>query len=121
MATSTPSIRDQIRSATLGQTAEFKKEVVTYNGIDVEIRQPSNKSRKAIMAKSMKGDKVDFADFMAHAVIENTYVPETEVRVFEAADYDVMMEKATGSFLDQFGETASKLMNVEEGDEDPND
>lgn len=119
---SAKSLRDQIRAATLGQTAEFKKEIVKYNGVDVEIRQPSNKSRKAIMAKSMTEDgKVDFADFMAYAVIENTYVPDTDELVFEATDYDVMLSKPTGGFMDRFGTTTSELMNVEEGEEGKND
>ena len=65
--------------------------------------------------------RINFADFMAYAVIENTYVPDTEELVFEPMDYEVMLSKPTGGFMDQFGEEASKLMNVEDGDEGPND
>ena len=111
------SIRDQIRSATIGEKSEFKSKIVKYNGVEVEIRQPSVKSRKDIMAKAMTDNgTVDFAEFLTFAVLFNTYVPDTNELVFEDTDYDALMAKPTGGFLDKFGSDAAELMNVEDGE-----
>ena len=116
------SIRDQIRAATIGEKSEFKSKIVKYNGIEVEIRQPSVKSRKEIMTKAMTDTgTIDFAEFLTFAVLYNTYVPDTEELVFEDTDYDGLMAKPTGGFMDQFGADAAELMNVEDGDGAKND
>ena len=111
----TKSIRDQIRAATLGEKAEFRNEVVDYNGIKVELRQPTVKARKQIMDKAVKDNgNIDILMFMTWGVIYNTYVPDTNDLVFEDADFDAMMEKPTGGFLDKFGAKISELLNIEE-------
>lgn len=106
--------RDSIRKALLGSKSEFKKEVVKFNGVKVEIRQPSMKARRDIMKRATNEKGVDVLEFIVWSVIENTYVENTEEKVFESADYDALMEKPTGGFIDKFGEVASKLMNIDE-------
>lgn len=109
------SQRDAIRAATLGQNVPFKKEVVNYNGVDVEIRQPSHKSRRELFKKCTdESGKVDMLAFLAYAVILNTYVPGTEETVFEESDFEVMVAKPAGGFLDKYGSVAASLLNVEE-------
>lgn len=108
------SIRNSIRAATLGFTVPFKSEIINFNGVDVEIRQPSHKSRTELYKKATdESGKVDMLSFLTYAVILNTYVPGTQETVFEESDFEVMVAKPVGGFLDKFGETASKLLNVE--------
>lgn len=110
----TKSIRDQIRAATVGAKPEFKSEVVEYAGIEVEIRQPSQKDRKELMKKCQDKDgRLDPLEFTVWAVIRNTFVPGTNERVFESGDYDKMIEMPAGGFIDQFGEKAMDLFNSE--------
>jgi len=112
------SIRDSIRSATVGSKAEFKKEIVEFNGRKVEIRQPSVKVRRELFKRCMDDQgRVDSMDFLVWAVIYNTYVPGTDERVYDEEDYDAFISKPAGGFMDKFGEVASKLMNVEESTE----
>jgi len=98
----------------MGAKSEFKNKIVKYKGIEVEIRQPSYKARKEVMQRAMEGDKINTLEFLVWAVIENTYVKGTNERVFEDTDYDSLVEKPVGGFMDKFGEVAAELMNVEE-------
>ena len=108
------SDRDAIRKATLGAKKNFKTEVVAFNGVEVEIRQPSHKARKNLI-KKVRDDQgnVDPFDFVVWATIENVYVPGTDEKVFDPEDYDMLMEQPTGSFLDEFGEKAVEIFNPE--------
>lgn len=108
------SIRDQIRAATIGAKSEFKTELVDWNGVEVEIRQPTHKSRKELFNKCKDKDgNLDATEFLVWSVIRNTYIPKTNETVFEAADYDALVEKPAGGFLDKFGEVAVRLFNPE--------
>lgn len=110
------SVRDKIRAATLGKPVQFKSKVFDYEGIDVEFRQPNLKDRQLLINKARKADgELDFVEFLVWSVIANTYVPETSEKVFDDADYDVMIKQNSGSFVDQFGTEIASLMNVEEG------
>ncbi|MCK5604287.1 hypothetical protein KAR91_20530 [Candidatus Pacearchaeota archaeon] len=111
----TKTLRDQIRAATLGEKSEFKNEIVTYNGVKVELRQPTVKVRKDLMDKSMNEDgKINVLMFMTYGVIYNTYIPDTNELVYEETDFDAMMDKPVGCFLDSFGEKISNLLNIED-------
>ena len=112
------SVRDAIRKATLGTTAKFKSEKVKFNGVEVEIRQPSVKGRKELFHRCMdEAGRVDTMEFLTWGVIYNTYVPGTDELVFEDSDYDALVSRPSGGFLDKFGEVAARLMNEEEDSE----
>ena len=111
----TKTLRDQIRAATLGEKSEFKNEIVTYNGVKVELRQPTVKVRKDLMDKSMNEEgKINVLMFMTYGVIYNTYLPSTNELIYEGTDLDAMMEKPVGGFLDIFGERVANLLNIED-------
>jgi len=112
MSTST---RKSVRDALLGKAPEFKKEIVEYEGIEVEIRQPSMKVRKQVMKRATdKEGNTDIFDFLIWSVIENTYFVGSDEKIFEDTDYDSLVERPSGGFMDKFGEVAASLMNVEE-------
>lgn len=106
--------RKQTRDALLGAKEEFKAEVVEFNGVKVEIRQPSYKARREIMKRARDGDNIDPFEFLVWAVIENTYVESGDEKVFEDTDYEALVSRPVGGFIDKFGEKASELMNLEQ-------
>lgn len=109
------SVRDRIRSATVGKSEQFKSKTFTYNGVDVEFRQPCLKDRQLLINKARNKDgEFDFIEFLIWSVISNTYVPETNEKVYDESDYDSMVAKPSGSFVDKFGSEIAELMNVED-------
>lgn len=107
--------RDAILTATIGAKKVFRKEVVEFNGVKVEIRQPSNKSRRELLKRVRDKDgTIDPLEFLVWSVIENTYVPDTEEKVFEPGHYDALMEQPVGGFLDKFGEVAAEVFTPKE-------
>lgn len=115
------STRDAIRKATIGQKKNFKSEVVEFNGVEVEIRQPSHKRRRELLKKARDKDgNVDPLDFLVWATIENVFVPDSDETVFEPADYDQLIEQPTGGFLDKLGEKAIEIFNPTDGEDSNN-
>ena len=109
------SIRDKIRAKTVGSTTQFKSKKFDYEGIEVEFRQPNLKDRKLLLKKARdKNGEFDMIEFIVWSVISNTYVPDTNEKVFDETDYEVMLNQNTGSFVDKFGAEIAELMNVEE-------
>lgn len=113
------SARDKIRNATMGKTPEFKNVIKKYNGVDVEFRQPTIRSRNTLNTICSKVNKedgtvtVDVFEFLVWAVIQNTFVPGTNEKVYEASDYDSLVENPAGGFMDEFGAIAAELVNVD--------
>jgi len=110
------SQRDKIRAATLGKSKSLGSETVTVNGTQIELRQPTVKVRNDLLqaAKTEDGD-VDFNDFLLRGVIQCAYVPGTNERVYEDADYETLAGQPTNSFVDECSEAVMRLMNVTPG------
>lgn len=107
------STRDNIRKATVGAKKEFRKELTEWDGLEVEVRQPSVLSRRELLnACSDEEGNVDGQELMIWALIQNTYVPGTDEKVFDRADYDSIVNQPTGGFVDHFGKVALEVMNV---------
>jgi hypothetical protein len=110
------SKRNALRSAILGKSPVFRKEIVEYEGEKYEVRQPSYKARKELFNKCMdENGKIATGEFLTWGVIYNTYVPDSDELVFEESDYDVLMSMPSGGILDKLGSVASKLLNAEDG------
>lgn len=117
--------RNDTRSKVLGGAADAKKILLTINGAEVEVRQPSMASRARIMRagtpdavlgkKRKKGAPVrnEILDVQIEAVIACTFVPGTNQPVFDAADRKTFMELPSGSWADKLFEAAMELINVD--------
>ena len=108
------SVRDKLRSKTVGAPKNFKSTTVEIDGEEFEIRQPSVKERMDIFNHSSKDGGVNALDFQLWSVIRTCYVPGTNERVFEDSDYSVLADQPAGSFLDKLGEAAMTMLNLEE-------
>lgn len=111
------SVRDKIRAASVGAKKNFRSELVTWgegeDAIEVEIRQPSVKERRQLMrAVTDETGEIDGQELLIWAVINQTYVPGTNEKVYDASDYDSLVSSPTGSYVDRFGQVALEVMNV---------
>jgi hypothetical protein len=116
-------MRDKIRGLTVGRKKQFKRETVDLgDGVIVEVKQPSVKERSKLVQEAHEQGKLiagkeqgfDPAVFQVLCIIQLTYEPGTDTRVYERADFDSMMENPTESegWLDKIGEVAMKMVNV---------
>ena len=108
------SKRDELRAATIGAKKDFKKIKYKWNGQEFEFRQPTIGVRSRLRDRCMdERFGIDQIAFAVWSVIECTYVPGTEEKVFDESDYDTILEDPTGNFLDTFADELAPLMNVE--------
>lgn len=103
------SLKDAIRKATVGSKAEYKTTEIEFEGQKVVFRQPSLKQRKDLIEKSVVNKEIDGVSMQVWSVIYLTY-DEQGNRVFDEADYDALMNKPAGGFVDLFSEHALKLL-----------
>lgn len=107
--------RDELRKVTIGAKREFEKKLFTFEGKSFEFRQPTIGIRKKVRDKAMKNplEPMDTLEFYIWCVIELTFVPGTDEKVFSEEDYDTLLESPSGGFMDVFAEECSYLMNVD--------
>jgi len=109
------SLRDRLRAKTLGSGVKRHEEAVEIDGETFIVRQPTVAQRSDILKKSKANtgdtERLDIGEMQVWAVIHCTYTPDGE-QVFEPADYDALRNQPTGSFVDQLGSVALRLMNV---------
>jgi len=105
---------DKLRAATIGAKKNFKSETIEFNGVKFEIRQPSVSARSELTKQCTGSDgQINMFKFLVWLVIELTYEPNTDNKVFTAEDYDTLVGQPTGGFVDAFSEVAASLVNVD--------
>lgn len=111
------SLKDDLRKLTVGSKSEYKTIQIDFKGSVVVFKQPSLRQRKDIITKSVGEDReIDGVSMQVWSVIYLTHDSEGN-RVFDETDYDSLMEKPAGSFVDTFAESAMKLLGNMEEDE----
>ena len=109
------SKRNALRSAILGSTPAFRKEIVTFEGNEYEVRQTTRKIRGELFKKCTKENgQMDALEMLLWGAIFCTFEPGSNERVFEEADYAVLSEQPTGGIVDKLGKVAMELLNVED-------
>jgi len=118
-------IKDKIREKTVGAKKQFKEKKVWIDEDDdlyVIVKEPSVAQRTQILQKAqaqsagVEGDfdKIDTGKMQVYAIINCTYTPDGE-KVFDEADVENMLNTPTTvEWLDEVGEVAMNLMNVQE-------
>lgn len=120
MAEKVVSLKDKLRAKTVGAKKEFRQEEVLFNGETFIVKQPNVAQRAYILSKSKvqsamgkdDPDKMDIGELMVWATIHCTYTPDNE-KVFDESDYESLISQPAGGFVDVFGGTATRLMNVD--------
>jgi hypothetical protein len=103
---STAPTAESIRSQIFGRGKRFKKERVTLFGATVEFRQPT--------VRSLLGgdDEETTAHRTARLIVENTYVPGTNDRVFSEEHIDDLMSMQFDKSLNRISELIQEFTGV---------
>ena len=119
--------RDLVRSLTIGAKKHFKKQLFTYKPEDgdefqVEFREMTRKKRSKLMKLATKiikkndgseAEKTDNELFMMYVMIEMTFIPGTNDRVFEEGDIESLWESpASSGFVEAFIEEIGKMLGT---------
>lgn len=105
--------RDEIRSRTLGASKVFKSRIVEYNGIKIEIKEPSVEGWSDIINHAHQEGEISFKEFLIWSVISCSFVPGTDVRVFDQSDYNGLKTQPKSGFVGEFSEIANELMALD--------
>lgn len=108
-------LRDKIRAKTVGSNKIFKSRIVEFDGVDIEIKEPSVKTwgqiLKAVMTIEDGVSKTEMDKYLIWSVIYCAFVPGTNDLVFEDADYDSLESFPRSGFVGEFSEIAMDMMN----------
>lgn len=107
---------NDLRSLTLGKAANFNKKLVSIEGKNVEVREPSERVRQLIMdecgAKTNKDGTVamDIAKARAYSMIHLCYVPGTDTKIFKPTDLNALLEQPISSgWASSLGDAALQM------------
>jgi hypothetical protein len=119
------NLRDKIRSLTVASKKHFKSELFSYadggEEIKVEFRELTRKRLSQLMKKATTRetnnegkeiDRVDNDKFMYYAIIEMTFIPETDEQVFEEGDIESfeMQPASNDNFITLFSKQINKMI-----------
>ncbi len=113
-------LKNKIRAKTIGAQKVFKSKIVKFEDIEIEIREPSVKAWGQILKSAMGTEGVDSTNKMEYdkylilSVIHCSYVPETDEKVFEDTDYEVLENLPKSGFIGEFSEIAMDMMNADQ-------
>ena len=117
----TKSLKDKIRAATVGKRKTFKSEIVSFDGVDIEVRQLSLAARRDYMTASLdkvtdsKGNETQQANLLklqVNAVIASSYVPGEDTLIFDETDFNSIKDSVTGGYADAIWEAVQRLSNI---------
>lgn len=81
------ALRDKLRAQAL-KSQDVKKVLVTFNGAEIELRQVS---LRVTLASRPNEDKMSAAERSVRTFIDHAFIPGTDVKVFEDADVQTLM------------------------------
>lgn len=106
------SLRDALRTATVGSSPTFRSEIVEYGGHEFEVRELSPKRRERSRVRSLKkgsDDEVDQDVFSARLIIASVFEPGTDTQVFEDGDVQSIVNSPASGYFKVFAEAVVRL------------
>lgn len=107
------SLRDIIRSATVGSKKKYRTEIVELDGVKLEVRQLSLSDRREYIEKSIdtQTKQADLLKLQIYAILSSCYVPGTDERVFDETDFNTISNSISGGYADILWEAIQRLSN----------
>lgn len=95
------SARDKIRAATVGSSDIVRSKIVKIKDVEIEVHQPTIEQSQIIEQKVSAVDgHTDVTKRILWTVIFLSYQPGTKTKVFEPTDFDTLLKKPTGGFVE---------------------
>jgi len=107
------SLKDAIRTATLGAAKNFKSETVKVYGQDVIVRASTVGERARRLQRYGIGDEKDGSKYLAQSIIDMCF-DEAGNRVFEEADMEGLIAQPCGGWFDDLVAAVNRLNNISE-------
>jgi len=112
------SIKDAIRARTIGAASKARTKTIEFQGVEVAFKQPNLSVQRQLISKAKGADgELDGVLFLVWSVIYCTFTPDLTERVFDEADFEVLMEQQLGGFLTAFSKEVGEVFA--EVDADP--
>lgn len=117
-------LKSKIRAATIGKKKYFKKKVVDIEGVEIEIRQPNKIIKQQIVEKSKESIAgsnemgINILEWQIWHIIECSFVPGTEERVFDETDIPGFKSGPEGDFADKLWVELQELVSTEKDKEE---
>jgi hypothetical protein len=107
-------LRDKIRSIALGSKKNFKTKTVKFNGVEIEVKQLTlgERSEYTMSCIDNKTQQADVLKLQVYAIIKSCYVPNTDTKIFEDTDYEMLCNDVTGGLADQLWNAIQELSNI---------
>lgn len=104
------SIRDKIRSKTIGKKVEIREIEYEFEGDKIVFKAPTLGVRREIISRSATEDGgIDSVALQAWSVIYLTFDEEGEA-IFDETDYEGFLGQTSGGFVDEFSTYTMDLM-----------
>lgn len=102
--------RDEIRASIFSSEYSVPKvERIDFNGVQIELRQP-------LVKGFMDQQGGENREFFARFLIDNAYIPETDEKVFDVADRDVLLEMPMNSSWSRAVQAIQVLIDIKVDD-----
>ena len=107
------SLRDEIRKALLGKKQKSKRKIVKFNEVEIEVRQISIADRKDYLNKTIDKNTMqpELLKLQVYGIIASCYIPDSDEKVFEDTDYNVISDSVTGGYADVLWQAVQELSN----------
>lgn len=112
--------KSKIRAATIGKKKYFRSKIVEVEGVSIEIREPNKIIKQQIVEKSKDSTKgsndmsINILDWQIWHIIECSFVPKTEDKVFDETDIPSFTSGPAGDFADKLWMELQDLISTEE-------
>ena len=111
------SLRDKIRSKTLGVQPVFKTRSIQYDGMEIELREPNISQWGDLIKQARNKDEtINIGEFMVRLVLYCSYVPGTDELVFEEGDYAKLKKQPRSGFVAQLSDVATALITLDQSE-----
>lgn len=98
--------RDSVRAAIFSGKHQLKKKVIDFFGTQIELRQST------LGSVLVSRDEGDTKAAVVRQLLENAYVPKTDIRVFEDSDADTLLNLPFGVDFIRITEALEELTGV---------
>lgn len=107
------SLREEIRKQIFkSENTKAKRKKISFLNVDIEIRQPSVETILNMSNQTSAVDGTITKNELINVIINNVFVPGTKDKVFEEADYDVLVAMPMSRDFSYLVETMTELTNI---------